>query len=83
MSALENIANHVRNWSGGTDICTALATLNRGTLKEGNWFHITYEQLMDWGCLFHELRMNKPVFDIFIDDKVINSQHYFGVMERE
>ncbi len=53
------------------------------TLKEGNWFHGTYEQLMDWGCLFHELRMNKPVFDIFIDDKVINSQHYFGVMEEE
>lgn len=55
----------------------------RGTIKEGNWFHVTYEQLMDWGCLFHELRMNKPVFDIFIDDKVINSQHYFGVMEEE
>ena len=35
MSALENIANHVRHWSGGTDICTALSTLNRGTLKEG------------------------------------------------
>jgi len=55
----------------------------RGTLQEGNWFHVTFEQLMDWGCLFHELRMNKPVFDIFIDDKVINSQHYFGVMEDE
>jgi len=55
----------------------------RGTLMEGNWFHITHEQLVDWGCLFHELRMNKPVFDIFIDDKAINSQHYFGVMEGE
>ena len=55
----------------------------RGTLKEGNWFHITYEQLMDWGCLFHELRMNKPVFDIFIDDKVMNAQHYFALTEDE
>ena len=53
----------------------------RGTLKEGNWFHVTHEQLMDWGCLFHELRMNKPVFDVFIDDKAINSQHYFSMLE--
>ena len=45
----------------------------RGTLKEGNWFHVTYEQLMDWGCLFHELRMNKPAYDLLIDDKVMNS----------
>ena len=53
----------------------------RGTLKEGNWFHVTYEQLMDWGCLFHELRMNKPAYDLFIDDKVINAQHYFDLTE--
>ena len=45
----------------------------RGTIKEGNWFHVTYEQLMDWGCLFHELRMNKPAYDLLIDDKVMNS----------
>jgi len=51
----------------------------RGTLKEGNWFHITYEQLVNWGCLFHELRMNKPAFDLFIDDKVMNSYHFFGM----
>tara|TARA_R110000824_G_scaffold13134_1_gene57162 strand:- start:2610 stop:2909 length:300 start_codon:yes stop_codon:yes gene_type:complete len=54
----------------------------RGTLMEGNWFHVTYEQLLDWGCLFHELRMNKPVFDLFIDDKVMNSEHYFGMGEK-
>lgn len=33
--ALENIANQVRHWSGGTNICSALATLNRGILREG------------------------------------------------
>ena len=33
--ALEKIANYVRHWSGGTDICSALSTLNRGILKEG------------------------------------------------
>ena len=34
--ALENIANQVRHWSGGTNICSALATLNRGILREVN-----------------------------------------------
>tara|TARA_Y100001963_G_C6720502_1_gene418923 strand:+ start:493 stop:795 length:303 start_codon:yes stop_codon:yes gene_type:complete len=55
----------------------------RGTLREGNWFHVTLEQLMDWGCLFHELRMNKPAYDLFIDDKVMNAQHYFDLTEDE
>ena len=53
----------------------------RGTLREGNWFHVTFEQLMDWGCLFHELRMNKPAYDLLIDDKVMNAQHYFDLTE--
>jgi len=53
----------------------------RGTLREGNWFHVTFEQLMDWGCLFHELRMNKPAYDLLIDDKVMNAQHYFELTE--
>ena len=42
-----------------------------------NWFHTTYNQLKLWGCLFTELRMNKPVYDLFIDDKNINSESYF------
>ena len=29
----------------------------------------TYNQLKKWGLQFHELRMGKPSFDLFIDDK--------------
>ena len=25
------------------------------------WFNITYSQLKEWGCKFHELRMGKPI----------------------
>jgi hypothetical protein len=50
----------------------------RGTKTGINWFHITLEQLNSWGCLFHELRMNKPVYDLFIDDKNINSSVFFS-----
>ena len=50
----------------------------RGTKTGINWFHITYKQLTEWGCKFHELRMNKPYYDLFIDDKNINSVDYFN-----
>lgn len=49
----------------------------RGTKTGINWFNITLEQLNKWGCKFHELRMGKPVYDIFIDDKNINSERFF------
>ena len=51
----------------------------RGSKTGINWFSVTYEQLKKWGCQFHELRMGKPVYDIFIDDKNINSEDYFKI----
>lgn len=52
----------------------------RGTKTGINWFKVTYEQLLTWNCKFHELRMNKPYYDLFIDDKNINSEEYFKNM---
>ena len=49
----------------------------RGTITQDNWFIITYNQLNNWKCKFHELRMGKPVYDLFIDDKNINSDSFF------
>lgn len=49
----------------------------RGTVTQKLWFNVTYEQLIGWGCKFHELRMGKPAYDLFIDDKNINSEEYF------
>lgn len=49
----------------------------RGTLTQKMWFNTTYKQLTQWGCKFHELRMGKPVYDLFIDDKNISSDNYF------
>ena len=49
----------------------------RGTVTQKLWFNITYEQLKSWGCKFHELHMGKPAYDLFIDDKNINSEEYF------
>jgi hypothetical protein len=49
----------------------------RGTRTGINWFKLTEEQLNDWGCKYTELRMGKPAYDLFIDDKNISSEDYF------
>ena len=49
----------------------------RGTKSGINWFKLTLEQLNKWGCKFNELKMGKPAYDLFIDNKNINSESYF------
>jgi len=50
----------------------------RGSVTQINWFQLTHSQLTSWGAKFHELRMGKPAYDLFIDDKNINSDLYFS-----
>ena len=49
----------------------------RGTMTNIPWFHVTKTQLDRWGCKYHELRMGKPFYDLFIDDKNIESDRFF------
>lgn len=42
----------------------------RGSRKQINWYDLTYSQLNKWGAKFHELRVDKPYYDLFIDDKI-------------
>lgn len=39
-----------------------------------NVFNITKNQLNDWGLKYHQLVMGKIFYDLFIDDKAINSR---------
>ena len=50
----------------------------RGTVTQKLWFKTTYQQLLNWGCKFHELKMGKPAYDLFIDDKNVNAENYFN-----
>ena len=34
-----------------------------------NWLDLTKEQLDDWGCRYHDVRVGKPHYDLFICDK--------------
>ena len=49
----------------------------RGTVTGIDWKNITEKQLKLWKCKYHELRMGKPAYDLFIDDKNINSETFF------
>ena len=44
---------------------------SRGSRKQINWYELTYKQLVLWGVKFHELRVDKPYYDLFIDDKTL------------
>lgn len=49
----------------------------RGATTGTNWFQLTYDQLIRAGAKFTELRMGKPSYDLWIDDKAVNSEDYF------
>ena len=49
----------------------------RGTEIGLDWKEVTENQFKEWGVKYHELKLGKPFFDLFIDDRVINSEEYF------
>ena len=48
----------------------------RGTGSGIDWREVTQLQLNSWGVKHHELRLDKPSFDVFIDDKNLNSREW-------
>lgn len=41
----------------------------RGSRSGINWYDLTKKQLVEWGAKHHDLRLDKPYYDMFIDDK--------------
>ena len=63
----QDAINKINNlyYEGNTIIfCTA-----RGTVTRIDWLQATKKQLEEWGCLFHDIRVGKPQYDLWIDDK--------------
>lgn len=50
----------------------------RGMTSGIDWADRTYSQLAAWGCKFDELNLKKPSYDVWIDDKALNSEDFFG-----
>ena len=46
-------------------------------MKSGlNWEDLTSKQLKEWNVKYHDVKFKKPLFDLFIDDKVMNSKDW-------
>jgi histidinol phosphatase-like enzyme len=45
----------------------------RGTKTGIDWRKLTEQQFNTWGVKYNELKFGKPVYDMFIDDKNINT----------
>lgn len=43
----------------------------RGATSGIDWELLTKTQLIMWECKYHELRLDKPAFDILVDDKAV------------
>lgn len=50
----------------------------RGGNSGKDWSSLTQTQMAAWGCKYHTLSMGKPSYDVWIDDKAINSENYFS-----
>lgn len=50
----------------------------RGGSSGIDWNELTHAQLKDWGVKATEIRMNKPSYDFWIDDKAYNVDNFFN-----
>ena len=53
----------------------------RGSGTGIDWEEITKHQFKEWGIKYHDLRLGKPIYDLFICDKAINSDVFFKDVE--
>jgi len=50
----------------------------RGTGSGIDWREVTEKQFKDWNVKYHDLKFGKPVYDLFVDDKNINTERFFN-----
>jgi len=48
----------------------------RGTGSGLDWRSVTEKQLKEWGVKYHNLEFGKPIYDLFIDDKNMNTRDW-------
>lgn len=49
----------------------------RGGTSGIDWSELTRSQLAAWGAKCDEIRMKKPSYDVWVDDKAFNSEEWF------
>jgi len=48
----------------------------RGAKSGIDWREVTEKQFEEWGVKYHELRLDKPYYDVFIDDRNLNTKDW-------
>ena len=48
----------------------------RGTQTGLDWSEVTKKQFQLWGVKYHEIKFGKPSYDLFIDDKNMNTSDW-------
>ena len=48
----------------------------RGSTSGIDWEELTKSQLERWNCKHHGLKLGKPSYDIYIDDKSFNTRRF-------
>ena len=66
----ENIRKANRLYDQGHTIVYWTA---RGSGSGIDWTELTKRQILEWGAKCHEVRLGKPSYDLFIDDKALNT----------
>ena len=49
----------------------------RGSSSGINHLELTRRQLNSWGVKAHDIRVGKPSYDVWIDDKALSDEAYF------
>jgi len=62
---------------GMSEYCEVVEKAYRG------FFDFTKKQLDSWGAKYHEVKLGKPCYDHWIDDKAMNDKEYFGDLNDE
>jgi CMP-N,N'-diacetyllegionaminic acid synthase len=67
---VENIAKANKLYDKGNLIVYWTA---RGSATGVDWSEVTKKQFAEWGVKHHGLKFGKPSYDLFIDDKNVNT----------
>ena len=67
----ENIAKVNKYYVDGH---TVIYWTARGATTGIDWRDLTEKQLKKWNVKYHELKLDKPYYDLFICDKSINTK---------
>jgi len=75
MPIMENIQKINELYDKGHQIVYWTA---RGSGSGINWLEHTQIQLKNWGAKSHDVKVGKPLYDLFICDKAVNTKNYFA-----